>query len=243
MRGAATVLVVVAVTSAGDAAAQVLNRTSQPPVSALPAAGWTDHPIRPGVTSIKAVHVDQLRARVARLRAREGLAPVRWTDLVLTPGATTIRRAHLAELRAALAGVYEAREQLQPAYTDRTLTAGRTPVRAAHVLELREAVEVLEDPTPSLEPYYTMLPIDVIDPSYRPHGHNSASTDLDGDGNEDLVLLGFTYPTSGVTAANYRPQPGRVFLGRRRRRVQAGAGRAVPGRHAEHRLSPEGALR
>ena len=213
MRGAATALVVAAVVSADDAAAQILNRTSQPPVSALQAAGWTDHPIRPGVTSTKAVHFDELRARVAALRAREGLAPVRWTDPVLTPGATTVRRAHVVELRAALGGVYDARGQLQPAYSDRTLIAGRTPVRAAHVMELREAVEVLESPTPSLEPYYTMLPLNVIDPSYRPHGHNAASTDLDGDGNEDLVLLGFTYPTSGVTAANYRPQPGRVFLG------------------------------
>ena len=58
MRGVAAALVVVAVTSADDATAQVLDRTSQPP-----AAGWTDHPIRPGVTSVKAVHFDELRAR------------------------------------------------------------------------------------------------------------------------------------------------------------------------------------
>ena len=197
MRGAATALVIVAVTSAA-AAAQ------------LPATGWTDHPIRPGVTSIKAVHFDELRARVAALRAREGLAPVRWTDPVLAPGATTIRRVHVAELRAALGGVYDAREQRQAAYTDRTLTTGRTLVRAAHVMELREAVEILESPVPSLEPYYTMLPIDVIDPSYQPDFHLSTSTDLDGDGNEDLVLLGYTYQG---TAENHRPQPGRVFLG------------------------------
>ena len=213
MRGAATALVVVAVVSADDVAAQILNRTSQPPVSALPAAGWTDHPVRPGVTLVKAVHFGELRARVAALRARAGLSPVRWTDPVLTPGTTTIRRAHLAELRTALGGVYEAREQRQPAYTDRGLTTGRTLVRAAHVMELREAVEILESPAPALEPYYTMLPPEVIDASYRPHGHNSAATDLDGDGNEDLVLFGFTYPTSDVTAANYRPQPGRVLLG------------------------------
>ena len=213
MRGAATVLVAVAVVSADGAAAQVPNRASQPPVSALSAAGWTDHPIRPGVTPIKTTHFEELRARVAALRAGEGLPPARWTDPVLTPGTTAVGRVHLAQLRAALGGVYEAREQLQPAYTDRTLTAGRTPVRAAHVMELREAVEALENPTPSLEPYYMMLPLDVVDPSYRPDGHNSASTDLDGDGNEDLVLLGYTYPSSDVTAASYRPQPGRVFLG------------------------------
>ena len=215
MRGAAIALVVVAVASTDDAAAQVVGRTPPPRVPALSAAGWTDDPIRPGVTSIRAAHFDELRARVAALRAREGLPPVRWTDPVLTPGATTVRRVHLAELRAALGGVYEARDQLQPAYTDPTLTAGRTPVRAAHVMELREAAEVLESPTPSLEPYYTMLPFEVIDPSYRPHYHHSYHADVDGDGNEDLVLLGATWPDpiDGVTAENYRPQPGRVFLG------------------------------
>ena len=214
MRGAAVALVVVAVASADDAVAQIVNRALQAPVSVLPAAGWTDHPIRPGVTSIKTAHFDELRARIAALRAREGLPAVRWTDPVLTPGAL-VRRTHLAELRAALGGVYEARGWLQPAYMDRTLTAGRTPVRAAHVMELREAVEVYESPTPSLAPYYTMLPFDVIDPSYRPHQHHSYHTDLDGDGNEDLVLLGATWPDPerGVTAANWHSQPGRVFLG------------------------------
>ncbi len=210
MRGAATALVVVAVVSADDAAAQILSRTSQPPVSALTAAGWTDHPVRPGVTSVKAVHFDELRARVAALRARAGMSPVRWTDPVLTPGGTTIRQVHVTELRAALGGVYDAREQRQPAYTDRTLTTGRTLVRAAHVMELREAVEILESRAPSLEPYYTVLPLEVIDPSYQPDYHISASTDLDRDGNEDLVLLGYTYQG---TAEKHRPQPGRVFLG------------------------------
>ena len=214
MRGAAVAFVVVAVASADDAAAQIVNRALQSPVSVLPAAGWTDHPIRPGVTSIKTAHFDELRARIAALRAREGLPAVRWTDPVLTPGAL-VRRTHLAELRAALGGVYEARGWLQPAYMDRTLTAGRTPVRAAHVMELREAVEVYESPTPSLARYYTMLPFDVIDPSYRPHYHRADPVDIDGDGNDDLVVLGGTWPDPerGVSAANYRPQPGRVFLG------------------------------
>ena len=109
MRAAVAALVVVAVASPGAAAAQILNPTSQPPVSQLPASGWTDHSIRPGVTPIKTAHFDELRARVAALRAREGLPPVPWTDPGLTPGATTVRRIHLAELRAALGGAYEAR--------------------------------------------------------------------------------------------------------------------------------------
>lgn len=174
---------------------------------------WVDHPIRPGVTPIKAVHFEELRTRVATLRAREGLGPSRWTDPDLTPGATVVRQVHLAELRAALGGVYAARNRTEPGYTDRAARTGQTPVRAAHIMELREAVEILENPTPSLAAFYSRLPSIVIDRSYRPHAHISASTDLDGDGNEDLVLLGLTHPTSEVTAANHRPQPGRVFLG------------------------------
>ena len=77
MRGAAMALVVVAVASADDVAAQTLTRTSPPRVSVLPATGWTDRPIRPGVTSIKAAHCGELRVRVAALRVREGLPPVR----------------------------------------------------------------------------------------------------------------------------------------------------------------------
>ncbi len=215
MRATVAVLVVVAVASPSAAAAQILDPTSQPPVSDLPAAGWTDHPIRPGVTPIRTAHFDELRARVAALRAREGLPPVPWTDPGLTPGATTVRRIHLAELRAALGGAYEARGWLQPAYMDRTLTVNRTPVRAAHVMELREAVEILESPAPLLEPYYTIAPVRLIDPSYRPHRVRVfPSTDLDGDGNEDLVLLGSaSFPFGDVTAENHRPQPGRVLLG------------------------------
>ena len=48
----------------------------------------------------KTTHFEELRARVAALRGREGLPPVRWTEPVLTPGATTVRLAHLAELRS-----------------------------------------------------------------------------------------------------------------------------------------------
>ena len=103
-------------------------------------------------------------------------------------------------------------------------------VLAAAVKKLREAVEALE--SPSLEPYYTLLPLVIIDPSYRPHRHTSASADLDGDGNEDLVLLGYTYRG---TATNHLPQPGRVFLGDGDGGFRRAPDEFVPGRHAEHR--------
>ena len=47
-------------------------------------APFTDHPIVPGETPVRAVHFTELRARVDALRTREGLAAYGWTDPVLT---------------------------------------------------------------------------------------------------------------------------------------------------------------
>ncbi len=105
---------------------------------------FTDDPIRPGATPLRAVHFRELRTRIAALRAREGLPPVRWTDPVLTVGVTPVRRVHLVELRTALEDAYEAAGSSRPTYTDSDVAAGVTPVRAAHVMELRRAVRELE---------------------------------------------------------------------------------------------------
>ena len=73
-----------------------------------------------------------MRTRVAALRARAGLPPVRWTDPVLTVGVTPVKRVHLTELRAALDAAYDA------------VIAGVTAIRAVHVVELRDAILALE---------------------------------------------------------------------------------------------------
>jgi hypothetical protein len=64
---------------------------------------------------------------------------------------------------------------------------------------------------PALADYFTDIAPVVIDASYAPLSINGPHTaDLNGDGNEDLVVLGANYPGSVVVNV---PQPGRVFLG------------------------------
>ena len=67
---------------------------------------FTDDPIRPGVTPIKALHFTELRMRIDALRRQAGLERFPWTDPVLTGGVTPVRLVHLLELRTALAEAY-----------------------------------------------------------------------------------------------------------------------------------------
>ena len=105
---------------------------------------FTDDPIEPGVTPLKARHFEELRARIAAIRAREGLPPPPWTDPVLTGGVTPVKAVHLAELRLALGEAYEAAGRPRPVYTDGEVTAEVTVIKAVHVMGLRKAIWELE---------------------------------------------------------------------------------------------------
>ena len=105
---------------------------------------FTDHPVRPGTTPVKAAHFREIRARIAALRERAGLPAVSWTDPTLTAGATPVKRVHLTELRTALDAAYDALVQPRPVYTDAAVTGGLTVIKAVHVAELRAAVAALE---------------------------------------------------------------------------------------------------
>ncbi len=105
---------------------------------------FTDDPIVPGVTPIRAIHFTELRQRIDALRAAAGLARVSWTDSVLRPGVTPVRLVHVLELRVALAAAYTAAGRAVPRWTDPSPTSGATPIRAAHLTELRAAVVTLE---------------------------------------------------------------------------------------------------
>ena len=113
-------------------------------VSTGAAGGFTDDPIRPGVTPVRAVHFTELRARIDALREAAGLGRFRWTDPALRAGATPVRLVHLTELRSALAAAYTAAGRSVPRWTDAAPTAGTTPIRAVHLTELRTAVVALE---------------------------------------------------------------------------------------------------
>ncbi len=112
-------------------------------VEAAPAP-FTDDPIRPGVTPIRAIHFTELRTRIDALRSAAGLGRFRWTDPVLRAGVTRVRLVHLLELRAALSAVYAAAGRPAPRWSDTVAAGGATPIRAVHVTELRVSVIALE---------------------------------------------------------------------------------------------------
>ena len=117
---------------------------TQPFAVTVGAPLFTDDPLQPGVTPVKAIHFTELRTRVDALRGEAGLERFAWTDVVLTPGATPVRLVHLLELREALGAAYAAVERTEPAWTDFAPVAGTTLIRAVHVMELRAAVRELE---------------------------------------------------------------------------------------------------
>ena len=137
-RGTAAIQVT-ATDPGGLSAAQSFRVT----VAAAPAP-FTDDPIRPGVTPIRAVHFTELRTRIDALRVAAGLGRFRWTDPVLRAGVTRVRLAHLLELRDALSAAYAAAGRPPPRWSDTAAAGGATAIRAAHVTELRAAVMALE---------------------------------------------------------------------------------------------------
>lgn len=86
-----------------------------PARAALPT--FTDNPLVPQTTQIKAQHITELRQAVTELRGRYGLGAFAWSDGTLTPAVSTITATHVVELRSALAAVYSAAGRPPPAYT------------------------------------------------------------------------------------------------------------------------------
>ena len=136
---AGTSLVTVTATDRGGS-----NTPATQTFTAIVQRPFTDHPLVPGVTPVKAVHFTELRDRIDVLRREAGLAPFAWTDRVLTAGVTPVRLAHLLELRSALGDAYAAAGRSVPGWTDAAPAGGATPVRAVHLMELRAAVTALE---------------------------------------------------------------------------------------------------
>ncbi|MBI2822046.1 MAG: M36 family metallopeptidase, partial [Acidobacteria bacterium] len=104
---------------------------------------FSDDPIVPRSTLIKAAHILQLRSRIDLVRQAKGLAPFAWSYALLTPGKSVIRAPHIVELRTALGQVYAAEDRSQPTYTDPALNSG-SRIRAVHISELRAAVIAIE---------------------------------------------------------------------------------------------------
>ncbi|HVQ36179.1 MAG TPA: RHS repeat-associated core domain-containing protein, partial [Pyrinomonadaceae bacterium] len=100
---------------------------------------FTDDPLVPGVTPIKAVHITQLRTAINDARTRAALPGANWAESV-TAGTTLIKAAHITELRARLDEARAALGMVPASYTNSTLTVGVTAVKAVHLQELRHRV-------------------------------------------------------------------------------------------------------
>ncbi len=103
---------------------------------------FTDEPLGAGIP-IRAVHFDELRARIDLLRTARRLPTYEWTDRTLIPGVTPVRSRHMTELREAVEQVSAAAAGTPVAWTDPAIRPA-APIEALHVTELRHAVQRLE---------------------------------------------------------------------------------------------------
>lgn len=139
-------LVTVSAIASGQATIEVIarNATVTAAQSFVVTVPFTDDPIMPGVTPIKAIHFMELRARIDELRDAAGLGRFAWTDRLLRSSSTQVKRVHLLELREALAAAYAAAGRTAPRWTDAAPWGRDTPIRAVHVMELRAATAALD---------------------------------------------------------------------------------------------------
>lgn len=98
---------------------------------------FTDDPLQPGVTVIKAVHLAQLRTAVNAVRALAGLAAATFTDAA-SPG-VVVKAVHITELRTALDQALSALGLPSGGYAN-TITAGAM-IRAIDFQEIRNRVK------------------------------------------------------------------------------------------------------
>jgi hypothetical protein len=103
--------------------------------------GFSDDPLIAGVTTVKSVHLNELRSRIDWARAKRGLPPYGYSHAI-SPG-TAIKASDITDCRSALAAVYLALSLPAPTYTDVNLAAGMS-IKAAHLAELRTAVRAVE---------------------------------------------------------------------------------------------------
>ena len=100
-------------------------------------SGFTDDPIVPGVTTIRVVHIVQLRARPNALLTSAAV----WTDDPIIVGTTVIKAIHFLELQGALDQAHTERGATHAPYT--ALGVGGQ-ILAAHIAELRLFLAALE---------------------------------------------------------------------------------------------------
>ena len=113
----------------------VFNPATGPFQSGAPT--FTDDPLVAGTTTIKAIHVTELRDAINLLRLRVGLTTVSWAEAVSS--GVTIKAAHITEMRTRLDQARAAIGLAATTYTDPGLAAGVT-IKTAHIQEIRNSL-------------------------------------------------------------------------------------------------------
>ena len=119
-----------------DSSSSALKPATNPFQSGPPT--FTDDPLIAGITSIKAVHVNELRDAINLLRQRAGIATVSWAEAV-TSG-VTIKASHITEMRTRLGEARTALGLAPTTYTDPGLSASYT-IKAVHIQEIRDSLK------------------------------------------------------------------------------------------------------
>jgi hypothetical protein len=100
---------------------------------------FTNDPITPAVSFVRAIDFTELRAAVNAVRASAGLSSFAFTDLSLN-STMSIKAIHIVQLRQALDAARSALGLPAMVYTDPALAAGGR-IKAAHVNDLRSGVK------------------------------------------------------------------------------------------------------
>jgi hypothetical protein len=130
------------VQGAGNVFFDVSNANFTITASAAPPLVFEDDPLVTGVTAVKAVHINELRAAIDALRARYNLGAVVWTDSPIVVGTTPVQAVHVTEMRTALSAAYVAAGQPAPTFSP-AVTAMTTVIGMAEIADLRDKVRAL----------------------------------------------------------------------------------------------------
>jgi hypothetical protein len=98
---------------------------------------FTDDPLVPGATTMKTLHVTELRSAINTLRTSAGLGTFAFAETI-SAGAVAVKASHILELRTALAQTRAALGLPQIVYTNPILSGAL--IRAIDITEIRNAV-------------------------------------------------------------------------------------------------------
>lgn len=102
---------------------------------------FTDPTLTVNTTTVKAVHVNELRTAVNAMLALSSHSAATYTDTTITAGTSLIHGVDITELRTNLNNARGFIGFGTITFTDPTITAGTTPIKAVHVNELRAGTQ------------------------------------------------------------------------------------------------------